>query len=247
MQGFCDVRRHVFSRWCLLVALAVWNASFTAVEARAQPACSLALVLAIDVSSSVDERDYRLQMGGLASALNDPTIQQAIIGVGGILVTAFEWSGRRQQVDIAPWTFLAHPADITAFASRILNHQRAYSAFPTALGYALGHASGRLRQAPLECARQVIDVSGDGANNEGFGPELAYLNFPFDGVQVNALVIAGATPDPVSFYRNEVIYGPGAFMEVANGFRDFEAAMKRKLLREIVGGALSMRESAKPG
>ena len=131
--------------------------------------------------------------------------------------------------------------DILAFADRLANHPRRYSAFPTALGYALGHAATLFDAAPLPCARKVVDVSGDGVNNEGFGPGLAYANFAFDDVQVNGLVIAGANPDPVAFYRNEVLYGPGAFMEVANGFIDFERAMKRKLLREIVGGALSYR------
>lgn len=238
-------RRCAPCRWslqaCVLVVVLAWCLGWPGTMARAQPNCSLALVLAIDVSSSVDERDYRLQMQGLASAFGDPTIQQAIVGVGGILVTAFEWSGRRQQVEIAPWTFLANQTDIAGFANRITRHPRRYNAFPTALGYALGHAAGRLQQAPLRCARQVIDVSGDGVNNDGFGPDLAFVNFPFDNVQVNALVIAGATPDPVSFFRREVIRGPGAFIEVANGFRDFEAAMKRKLLREIIGGAFSMQ------
>lgn len=208
-------------------------------NALAQPQCALSLVMAIDVSSSVDGRDYRLQMDGLANAFRDRQIRDAIAQVGGIQVVAFEWSGRRQQVEIAPWTFLAGDAAILGFADRLQFHPRRYTAFPTALGYALGHAVTLFSTAPLNCARQVIDVSGDGVNNEGFGPALAYQNFPFAGVQVNGLVIAGASPDPVAFYRNEVIHGPGAFIEVAESFADFEVAMKRKLLREIMGGAFS--------
>jgi hypothetical protein len=217
------------------LALMVWTGS----KANAQSQCALSLVLAIDVSSSVDERDYRLQMDGLANALRDETVRRAIAQVGGIQVTAFEWSGRRQQVEIVPWTFVAGDETVFALADRLQGHPRRYQEFPTALGYALGHAAGRFGAAPLRCTRHVIDVSGDGVNNEGFGPGPAYANFPFDDVQVNGLVIAGADPDPVAYYRNEVLFGPGAFMEVANGFADFEAAMKRKLLREIVGGALS--------
>lgn len=178
-------------------------------------------------------------MEGLAAAFGDETIRRAIAQVGGIQVMAFEWSGRRQQVEIAPWRFVAGDAAIFGFAEVLKRHERGYTAFPTALGYALGHASRQFDTAPLNCARRVVDVSGDGVNNEGFGPAQAYANFPFEGIQVNGLVIAGADPDPVAFYRNEVIRGPGAFMEVANGFVDFEAAMRRKLLREIVGGALS--------
>lgn len=209
----------------------------------AQPQCALSLVMAVDVSSSVDGRDYRLQMDGLASAFRDPDIRAAIVRVGGIQVTAFEWSGRRQQVEIVPWTHLAGDDAVLALADRLQFHRRAYSAFPTAIG----HAVLRFASAPLACARRVIDISGDGVNNEGFGPALAYANFPFAGVQVNGLVIAGASPDPVAFYRDEVLFGPGAFMEVAGGFDDFEAAMKRKLLREIVGGALSALPPAPRG
>ena len=216
-------------------------------SARAQPQCALSLVMAIDVSSSVDERDYRLQMDGLANAFRDREIREAIAQVGGIQVTAFEWSGRRQQVEIAPWTYLSGDAAILDFADRLQFHPRRYTAFPTALGYALGHAATLFASAPLDCARQVIDVSGDGVNNEGFAPALAYENFPFAGVQVNGLAIAGADPDPVAFYRKEVIHGPGAFVEVASGFDSFEAAMKRKLLREIMGGAFSGLSPARFG
>lgn len=201
--------------------------------------CGLALVFAIDVSSSVDARDYRLQMEGLANALRNPVVQQAVVDTGGVLATAFEWSGRNQQVEIEPWRFLVAPSDIEDFAAGLETHQRRHTEFPTALGYAMGHAATIMRGAPLDCARRVIDVSGDGVNNEGFEPPLAYANFPFAGVQVNALVIAGANPDPVDYFTRNVLHGPGAFLEIAEGFDDYEEAMIRKLLREIRGAALS--------
>lgn len=201
--------------------------------------CGLALIFAIDVSSSVDDNDYQLQMRGLADALRDPLVQEAIVDTGGMLATAFEWSGRNQQVEILPWQFLAASGDIEQFAVGIESHQRRFAEFPTALGYAMGHASTLMRGAPLQCARRVIDVSGDGVNNEGFQPPLAYENFPFDGIQVNALVIAGANPDPVDYFTRNVLYGPGAFLEIADGFEDYRNAMRRKLLREIRGAALS--------
>ena len=108
------------------------------------------------------------------------------------------------------------------------------------LSFALGYAAINLNRAPLTCSRQIVDVSGDGVNNEGYAPELAYKNFAFEGVQVNGLVIDGADPDPVAYFREKVIYGPGAFVEVAENFADYEAAMRRKLLREINGAALSL-------
>ncbi|MDF1609581.1 DUF1194 domain-containing protein [Hoeflea sp. YIM 152468] len=201
----------------------------------AQPVCGLSLVLALDVSSSVDADEFALQTGGLANALRDPSVRRSIAAAGGIQAIALEWSGRDQQVDIAPWALLASDDDISGFADRIETHQRVHSEFPTALGYALGHAATRLRKAPLNCSRSVIDVSGDGVNNEGFGPPLAYRNFDFSNVTVNGLVIEGAEPDPVAYYRAHVIRGPGAFVETASDFGDYERAMKRKLLREING------------
>jgi Ca-activated chloride channel family protein len=196
-------------------------------------------VLALDVSSSVDGEEFTLQMSGLARALRDPAIVQAIVEAGGMQAMAFEWSGRTQVVDVVPWTFLRSETDVFAFAGIIEDHQRGFDEFPTALGYALGHAAIRLGRAPLRCARSVVDVSGDGVNNEGYEPALAFKNFNFSGVTVNGLVIEGEKPDPVAYFRKEVIRGPGAFVEVARDFSDYEAAMKRKLLREINGAALS--------
>lgn len=191
------------------------------------------------MSSSVDEREFTLQMKGLAGALRDPEIVQAIVGSGGIQAMAFEWSGRYQQVEVVPWSFLATEADVLAFAGAIAAHPRGFDDFPTALGYALGHAATTLADAPLDCARKVVDMSGDGITNEGFGPESAYEAFDFDGVTVNGLVIEGEYPDPVVYYRRRVIRGPGAFVEIARDFSDYQDAMRRKLLREINGAALS--------
>ncbi|TCD15950.1 DUF1194 domain-containing protein [Oricola cellulosilytica] len=210
--------------------------------AATQPRCGLALVLAIDVSASVDATEYSLQMNGLADALRADIVREAIIEAGGIQATAFEWSGRNQQIEIAPWSFVATDTDILDFASRIAAHERRFDEFPTALGFALGHAAIRLSQAPIQCERSVVDVSGDGVNNDGYEPPLAFANFDFENVTVNGLVIAGEQPDPVAYYRSKVIHGPGAFVEVAADFADYEASMKRKLLREINGAALSMAQ-----
>ncbi|MEM8541989.1 MAG: DUF1194 domain-containing protein [Pseudomonadota bacterium] len=208
--------------------------------AYAQQRCALALVLAIDVSSSVDPGEYSLQMRGMANTLRDSEVIESIRLSGGIQLFAFEWSGRRQQVGILPWTYLSDRASVLAAASIIENHPRGHSDLPTSLGFALGYAAIQLQKAPQTCSRQVIDVSGDGVNNDGYEPRLAYRNFVFDGVQVNGLVIAGARPDPVPYFKSDVIFGPGAFVEVAADFADYERAMKRKLLREINGSALSL-------
>ncbi len=217
----------------------LWSVLFAG-PTYAQARCALSLILAIDVSSSVDPDEYALQMKGIANALRDNEVIESIRLSGGIQLFAFEWSGRSQQVDILPWTYVNERTGIMAAADLIEQHQRGYSDLPTALGFALGYSAIQLQKAPLACTRQAVDVSGDGVNNDGYEPRLAYKNFVFDGVPVNRLVIAGAQPEPVPYFKQEVIFGPGAFVEVAADFTDYERAMKRKLLREINGSALSL-------
>jgi len=196
-------------------------------------ACSLALVVAMDGSASVDAREHALQLRGLARALEDPDVVDAISAVGGIWFSSFEWSGRYQQVMQVDWSFLDGEQSARAAAAKLARSRRGFQEFPTALGYALGYAAVHLKAVPERCARRIIDVAGDGVNNEGFGPASAYDAFPFEGIVVNALAIRGAKPDPVAYYRANVIRGPGSFVEVASGFDDYADAMKRKLLREV--------------
>jgi len=210
----------------------------------AQPvqACSLSLVLAMDGSASVDAREHALQLNGLADALRDPDVVQAIEAVGGIWVTSFEWSGRHQQLQQLDWRHLTDSASATEAAETLRRSPRGYTEFPTAIGYALGHAAVRLQKAPQPCARKVVDVAGDGINNDGFGPASAYKAFDFDGVTVNGLVISGPDDPPIHYYRANIIRGPGAFVETASTYDGYAKAMKRKLLREIFGsGYASLR------
>lgn len=189
----------------------------------------------MDGSASVNAREHALQLNGLADALQDPDVISAIEAVGGIWVTSFEWSGRYQQLQQLDWQPLTGSDSARQAAARLRSSPRGYTEFPTALGYALGYASVQMRKAPATCARKVIDVAGDGINNEGFGPDSAYRAFDFEGVTVNGLVIASDDTEPVDYYRENVVRGPGAFVEVAAGYEDYADAMKRKLLREIFG------------
>lgn len=205
-------------------------------------ACRLALVLAIDVSASVDATEDQLQRAGLASALIDPDVQAAFfVSSVPVALHVFEWSGRYNQATIVPWQLVNGPEDLLAAASTIGRSTRSQTEFPTAMGSALGHAAIQLLAAP-PCAVQTIDLAGDGLNNEGFGPTEAYTAFPFDGVIVNGLVVATGTAtdqsDIVAFYQDEVIRGPAAFVEIANGFDDYAAAMQRKLIRELTSQML---------
>ena len=201
---------------------------------QVQAQCRLALALALDVSSSVDDREYDLQRKGLAAALNSEDVRHAILrgAPGDVLLSVYEWSGRRQQKVHTDWIALRSAADIDRAVVELARMTRSHDEFPTALGNGLAYGALLLDRVP-QCRRRVIDVSGDGVNNHGFGPRTAYKHFPMEGITVNGLVILGGPAGVLDYYKSEVQFGPGAFIEVANGFDDFEAAMTRKLFREI--------------
>jgi len=234
-----------------VAAVAVLCAGFAQVAA----ACRLALVLAIDVSSSVDADEDQLQRSGLAAALIDPDVQAAFFASPEpVALTVFEWSGRYNQAALAPWRLIESPDDLTATALAVANSSRSHNEFPTAMGHALGYAAGLFQVGP-SCLFRTIDIAGDGVNNEGFGPLEAYAAFPLDDVIVNGLVVNAADfegeVDLIPFFENEVIRGPGAFIEIANSFADYETAMQRKLIRELgvrmLGAAPGTDTVRKPG
>lgn len=214
-------------------------------------ACRLALLLALDVSSSVDADEDRLQRGGLVSALAAPEVQAAFFAIDDpVALAVYEWSGRYNQEVVLDWVLIDSPATLLKAAETVAASVRSHNEFPTAMGYALGFGSEMLARAP-RCLTQTIDMAGDGQNNEGFGPLLAYKEFPLDEVTVNGLVVNAAefTSETmlISFYETEVLHGPAAFLEVAQGFEDYERAMRRKLERELtppVIGAVGRAEDA---
>ncbi|MEO9820674.1 MAG: DUF1194 domain-containing protein [Paracoccaceae bacterium] len=200
-------------------------------------ACRLALLLAIDVSSSVDQYEDSLQRQGLAAALLSSEVQTAFFGLADpVALGAYEWSGRYNQKILLDWSVIDSPASLELASASIAQSRRGHSEFPTAMGFALGFGAEMLQRAP-NCKKQTIDMAGDGENNEGFGPLLAYQEFPFDGVVVNGLVVNAADfeaeTELITFYQTQVLRGPGAFLEVAQGFEDYERAMRRKLEREL--------------
>ncbi|WP_299677045.1 DUF1194 domain-containing protein [uncultured Roseobacter sp.] len=215
--------------------------------------CRLALVLALDVSSSVDAAEDALQRGGLVAALTAPEVEAAFFaGDDPVALAVYEWSGRYNQELLLDWTLIDSRERLLLVAERLARSIRSHNDFPTAMGYALGYGSRLLQRAP-GCLYQTLDMAGDGQNNEGFGPMLAYEEFPFDGVTVNGLVVNGADYEAetglIAFYQAQVLHGPGAFLEVAQGFEDYERAMRRKLERELalpVIGALPAPADTEP-
>lgn len=213
----------------IFFAAVVWGAAVAA-----QDGCRLALALAIDVSSSVDEAEYELQKNGLASALDASEVRDAILygGQGYVALAVYEWSGFGQQVLQLDWVILQSHGDIDRAAVALSQMERSHDDFPTSMGPALGFGAQLLSRGPI-CARQVIDVSGDGVNNDRYGPREAYRHFDLSNVTVNGLVVLGDDPAVAEFYLSEVLHGAQAFMIQANGYEDFRDAMTRKLYREV--------------
>lgn len=214
----------------LLAALAL-----TGAPARASADCALALILALDVSGSVDPREWRLQTGGLASAFRHPHLVEAILGLDEKLRLAVtQWTGASRQKVTMPARRLGDAPGIAAAADALETMPRVWRHFSTAVGEALMHAVAYGEQGWADgCRRRVIDVSGDGVSNEGLPPAGGRAMAEAGGWTVNGLAIEGADPPVAPHYRAEMIVGPDAFVEVADGFEDYPRAILRKLLKEI--------------
>jgi hypothetical protein len=208
----------------------------------AQPAsaeCRLALALAVDVSRSVDAADYIVQTEGLALALEDKAVQAAIFSPEGeVALAVYYWSGIDHQEVVVPWVVLAGPGELAEAVAKVRAAERPARRQPTALGYALTYGADLMAEAPV-CGRRVLDVAGDGRNNEGISVRTAYKRADFGDIVVNGLAIGEHEADVVNYYRTEVIRGIGAFVEVAAKQKDYPRAIRRKLLRELNGPEIS--------
>lgn len=196
-------------------------------------ACEIELILAMDVSRSVMNAEYDLQMQGLANAFRDEVVLDLIEGAGGIMATVTQWSGAGDQAQTVPWRWLESRASTLSFADEITNQRRSYFGAYTATGDALLHAAAVSATNPTKCRRKIVDVSGDGKGNRGSDPKAASAQLIASGFTINALAILGAKPSPLDFYARNVIGGPGAFVEAADGFEVYAEAIRRKILREL--------------
>lgn len=197
-------------------------------------ACEVALVVALDVSRSVDKYEYWLMRDGIAAAFLDEDVAGLIEDLpGGIMVTVTQWGGLGQQRQVSPWQGLRTRAEIAAFVSQFREQTRGYWMADTAVSEALLHADLMFGPETALCRRRVIDVSGDGIANAGDPVMPIARAIGAKGVTINGLVVKGARNDPVDWYRREVIAGPLPFVETANSYDDYTRAMTRKLLREL--------------
>jgi len=214
-----------------------------AATAGEKPAVDLALLLAVDISGSIDADEARLQREGYARAIADPAVVKAIAaGINGrIAVAYFEWSDSYTQNLLLDWTLVSDQAGAEAVSQRLLA-EPIVTARRTSISGAIQYAIPRFAENPYAALRRVLDISGDGPNNDGGPVDLARDAALAGGVAINGLPIMNgrqnswgfpALADLDQYYEGCVIGGPGAFVVVAEGFDSFDTAVRRKLILEI--------------
>jgi Ca-activated chloride channel family protein len=195
-------------------------------------ACETALLLSIDVSGSIDSADFRLQADGLAAALTDPAVADALVR-GQVALAVVQWSGAGQQTLSLPWQRMLTPEAVTAFAARAAAMPRAFKGSDTAVGQGIRFALAQFTAVP-DCARQVIDISGDGQENAGFTDAKARSEAVTAGVTLNAIAIEEPGPAaPITAYYQRWIITPDGFVLTARGLQDYALTLRLKLLREL--------------
>ncbi len=202
------------------------------------------LVLAVDVSRSVDPEEQEMQFRGYASAFRDIRMIEAFTGgpVGAIACTLFTWSDWNIQEHLVPWMKLDGAAGSERFAAAIDAAPRRTHLY-TSISGAIDFAAQLFSQG-YEGTRQVVDISGDGVNNSGRDVGQARADALGRGIVLNGLAVLDRAPPPPGlmqmqpldeYYQDRVIGGAGSFVMVAEGFDAFESAVRRKIIREVAG------------
>lgn len=229
----------------VIVALVV--ALLAAAPARAE-GVDLLLVLAADVSRSIDDGEFALQRKGYAAALTDPRVIKAITGgpKHAIALTFIEWSGATDQKIVVDWTVIHDGEDASVTAATILTAPRSFLS-RTSISAAIDFSMDRLNAAPIKAERRIIDISGDGTSNSGRLVTEARDEAVAAGVTINGLAIINTQANPgfalhtqppgglPNYYKENVIGGAGAFLLVVENFETFADSMTRKLVSEIAG------------
>ena len=210
--------------------------------AHAAMQVDLQLVLAVDVSRSVDEVEAELQRRGYIEALTNERVIDAILSGEHkrIALCYTEWAGTHYQVVVIDWSVIDSAGAVRRFADKLAEAPRASQSW-TAVGAAMAFAAQRFETSGFESKRRVIDISGDGRTNDGPPAELVRDKLVAQGIVINGLPVMmnrtnfGRPPDTGldKYYEENVIGGPGSFMILAENFDDFGRAVRSKLIREI--------------
>ena len=215
-------------------------------SALADDRVDLLLVLAADISRSVDDRKFRLQREGYAAAMTDPRVVRAMAGgpMGRIAICFMEWAGDTDQAVVMDWASVGNAEEAVVVAKRIKDAPRAFMG-RTSISAAIDYSLALMGRSPFQSDRRVIDVSGDGTNNSGRPVTEARDGALAQGVTINGLVILSEIPlatNPMhthppggltQYYEKNVIGGPGAFVVEAENFEAFGQLLISKLIKEI--------------
>jgi len=234
--------------WMTAIAFALAAAaSLVARPALAEEGTvDLLLVLAADVSRSVDEKKFKLQRDGYAAAIADPRVVRAMTAgpAGRIALCFIEWASNGEQTVVIDWIAVAGDGDAKGISARVREAPRSFMG-RTSISAAIDYSMAHLARSPFQAPRRVIDVSGDGTNNSGRPVTQARDEAIAAGVTINGLVILSEVPLPTNpqhthppggltaYYENNVIGGPGAFVLEAENFESFGQLMISKLIKEI--------------
>ncbi len=195
----------------------------------------LELVLAVDVSGSVNAPRYLAQKNGYIAAFRNPLVHDAIAdgAIGSIAVNYMEWSGANQQSEQVAWTQISTAAEAEAFADAIEATTRAFSGL-TGISQAIDWSVDSINTNNFSGTRRIIDISGDGTDNTAGSPNVSRDDAVNAGIVINGIAIEEVTNFSLTdYYANNVIGGPGSFVLTAATFQDFEDAILQKLLVEI--------------
>jgi Protein of unknown function (DUF1194) len=241
----------------VLAAIVLLLSTIFAVQSRGA-GVDLEVILAADVSRSIDDGEFELQRKGYAAALTDPRVLAAIRSRSGaaIGVCFIEWSGDEDQQVVVDWSEIRDEEDAGAIAAAILAAPRSFMG-RTSISAAIDFAMAQFTRSKWQASRHVIDISGDGTNNSGRPVTEARDQAIAAGVTINGLAIINDKPNlgysahtqppgglPL-YYKQNVIGGPNAFLLVVQDFNSFADAMANKLAKEIdVAGLGNSRVSS---
>ena len=232
------MRRNLIAAALLALGFALHPAARLAAQ---DMAVDLELVLAVDVSGSIDAEEFKLQRQGYASAFRDPRLLQAIYSgpLQRIAVTLVDWAGAEYQTISIGWTLIEDESSAEKFADAILKAPRPFARW-TSLSGAIDFCAPLFDNNSFASVRKVIDISGDGVNNSGRPAIPARDAAVARGITINGLVMSGVTLDQVApwrsledYFTKNVIGGQGAFVIAAENIADFRRAVLTKLIREV--------------
>jgi hypothetical protein len=238
-------------------ALAVLLASFGFAGGARAEKVDLLLVLAADVSRSIDEAEFNLQRKGYAAAMTDPRVMRAIVGGPNhaIAITFIEWSGASDQNIVVDWTVIRDEEAAAGVAATMLSAPRSFLG-RTSISAAIDFAMERFPSAQADSDKRIIDISGDGTNNSGRNVTEARDEALAQGATINGLAIINTQANPgyafhtqppgglPKYYQDNVIGGPGSFLLVVENFESFADAITRKMITEIAGNTQPERQTA---